>query len=116
MKKRMYFSLLGMLLLVACGKDNGGDPSDCSSTSYTYTNDIKAIFNSNCSIIGCHSTSAQAGGHDLSTYQGIITTGTSKIIAAIEHTGGVPMPYNLPKLPDATIQKIKCWVEQGAVQ
>lgn len=117
MKKLIYLFLLSMTILIACNKeDDPITPGECDSTSYTYTNDTKAIFDGSCATSGCHDPATKSGGKDLSTFAGVNAAGLNNIIAAIEHTGPVPMPYQQPKLPDATIQKIKCWVSKGAPQ
>jgi len=117
MKNLIYLCLLSMTLLVACGKeDDPITPDACDSTNYTYTANTKAIFDGNCATAGCHDAASKTDGIDLSSYQGVIAAGTGRITAAIDHTGPVAMPYQQPKLPDATIQVIKCWVSKGAVQ
>lgn len=116
MKKLIYLFLLSMTILIACDKEDDDPitPGACDNTSYTYTNDIKSIFDASCAFSGCHDVATQSGGKNLTTYAGVNAAGLTSIVAAIEHTGPIPMPYQLPKLPNATIQKIKCWVSKGA--
>ena len=117
MKNLIYLFLLSMTILISCGKEDDDPivtPGECDNTSYTYTNDTKSIFDGSCAVSGCHDPATKSGGNDLSTYAGVKAAGLSKIVSAIEHTGAIPMPYQQPKLPDATIQKIKCWVSKGA--
>ncbi len=116
MKKVLYLFFFCGTILVACNKEDDPivQPGVCDNTNYTYTSDTKAIFDGSCAFSGCHDPVTKAGGNDLSTYVGVKAAGTGKIIAAIEHTGPVPMPFMQAKLADATIQKIKCWVSKGA--
>ena len=116
MKKIIYLFLIFGCIFTACDKE--GDPivtpGECDNTNYTYTSDTKAIFDGSCAISGCHDAATKSGGNDLTTYAGVIAAGTGRIVKAIEHTGPIPMPYLQPKLPEATIAKIRCWVSKGS--
>jgi mono/diheme cytochrome c family protein len=113
------FSLTFALFVFSCGKDDGGDPdpSNCDTTDLTYTDDIKAILDTNCALSSCHSeTEAMMQGsmHDYDAAKAFVAN--QLIIEAINHEEGVeamPRPEGSAKLSDCTIDKIEAWVANG---
>ncbi len=107
--------LLASLTLAMCQKETTGTTYDCTGLTPTYTNDIKAIINTNCAKSGCHDASTQEAGIDLSTYAKVKSeSSNARFLGAIEHrTGYEAMPQDASKLADANIQKIYCWIENG---
>jgi len=111
------------LFLAGCYYDNeetlfpqtGGG---CDLNNVTFTATVKPILQSYC--LGCHSTSAAAGSgnsirlenyNDLKTY---VTNG--KLYGAMNHAAGYsPMPKGGGKLDNCTLQKIKKWIDDGAL-
>ncbi|MCF7808403.1 MAG: choice-of-anchor D domain-containing protein [Candidatus Marinimicrobia bacterium] len=87
-----------------------------------YASSIQPIFNDNC--IGCHGGN---GGLSLGSYAQLMSgsnsgavvipgdAANSRIIQRLKGIGGSRMPLNNPALPDATIQLIETWIDQGAL-
>lgn len=87
----------------------------CVTDSVTYKGTITTIMNQNCAISSCHNAQSAAGGIVLDNYNGVKTVaGSGILLGVINHTAGVPMPKDRPKLYDCTIQKITKWVADGA--
>jgi len=88
----------------------------CDTTHFTYTTNVKPIFEGNCT--SCHNTSSATfnGGVDLSTYPGIIAADTARIRKAINWLPGVtPMPYlSRTKISSCEITIITKWMQAGA--
>lgn len=88
----------------------------------SYANDIQPIFNANC--IGCHPPERSL---NLTSYSNLMAggnfgavvvpgnSGASHIIDRLEGNGVPQMPYQLPPLPAATIQLVKDWIDEGAL-
>jgi hypothetical protein len=124
MKRNKYkmslFLLIGLIftkiVFVSCVKEKvpipiiTTTPSDpnCPDTVH-YSSTINQIMIDNCT--GCHNTSNPMGGFDLSNYAGV-SQNTSAVLNSVLATGN--MPQGNDKLPDSTVQKIKCWINQGA--
>lgn len=89
-------------------------PVNCGDMKPGFVADIKPILDLNCAST-CHSEKNRAGGIDLSTYENVKNIATkSKFLGAIRHeTGFDAMPRKAPKLADADILKIACWVSAG---
>ncbi len=108
--------------LVACGDNNSTDVEDitydCTSSTPTYTTDIKPIMDSQCATSGCHDATTRAEGIDLSTYASVSGAASEKKFrGSIEHLSGYKeMPERASKLPDSDLQKIYCWIESGKPQ
>ncbi len=90
----------------------------CDTSSVTYSVTVKTILTNNCN--GCHSTAAAAssgGGIALDTYTGVkayVTNG--KLYGSIAQNGTAsPMPKNMAKLDNCTINKIAVWINRGAL-
>lgn len=107
--------LLATFTLVMCQKDSTGTTYDCTGLTPTYTSDVKAIMNASCAISGCHDAASQEDGIDLSTYAKVKSeSAKDRFLGAIEHRSGYDaMPQGDSKLPDATIQKLYCWIQNG---
>lgn len=115
--KYTYLSIFAFLFFFACTKTSTIN-YDCSAITPTYTNDIKAIMDANCATSGCHNATSKAKGIDLSTYALVKSeSANAKFLGSIEHKSGYnAMPQGAAKLADAHIQKIACWIEQGAAE
>ncbi len=89
--------------------------ADCNSDNMKFSADIMPIIEDNC--VGCHSGPKPKNGYDFSDakkFREIALTGD--VYKAITHSEGVtPMPFDGDKLSDCDIQKIKSWVDAGAV-
>lgn len=125
MKKIPYTFLFIMVsvivILYSCSKANEKDlsssmPTTCDTVNMHYQSDVVPILQANC--YSCHGkdTYAANSGFELEGYSNLkIRVDNGKLIGAITHASGfVPMPYNLAKLSDCDINKIKDWVLNGA--
>jgi hypothetical protein len=83
--------------------------AQCNDT-ISFSNDIMPILQANC--IGCHDQGNASGGFDFSTYTSV-SANANAIIGSVKASGYQLMPIGGPALPDSTIQKINCWIEQG---
>jgi len=113
-----FFATLCVLLLFfnSCSKDTAIDPETIQQTcGYTYDDHIKEIIDLNCSVTDCHDAAAQFSGIPMSTYTELKAIAVQPVfLNAINHQPGAePMPNMLPKLPQATIDSIECWVTEG---
>ena len=88
----------------------------CDTTTVTYAADIQPIFNAKCNTAGCHDATA-SGGYSFATHAGAQPAALNgKLIGCVTWTTGfVPMPQNQPKLSDCEIDKLRRWVNQGAL-
>lgn len=114
MKYGILLFLLG-IGWVSCSKDDTPS-STCTGATPTYTADIADILNASCAYAGCHGGSFPADGLDLSTYSKAKNASLNgKVLASIKQQGGAKaMPIGAPKLSDALISKIDCWIQNGA--
>lgn len=113
-------AILGIGLVLALGSCNKDDdnPIDCTGLTPTYTNDVKAILDASCAVAGCHDAITVQSGVNLSSFATAFTVSREeRFLGAIQHRSGFPaMPFGGSKLPDATIQILTCWVENGSPQ
>lgn len=85
----------------------------CDTTTTSYANDILPILNANCNLSGCHDNRSAYNFTVFATLQTWALNG--RLVGDINMASGFnPMPKNLPKLPDCSINKITRWVNQGA--
>lgn len=92
------------------------DQVGCSTTQSTsvlsgveFSSQIKGIIDTNCAVSGCHVTGGAAP-FTLTTVESVRSR-ASQIKAA---TQSGSMPKNNPKLPQAQLDLIACWVDDGA--
>jgi hypothetical protein len=112
-----------LFLLTGCYYDNEETlypqtGSGCDLTNVTYSAAVKPVLQSYC--LSCHSTAAAPGSGnnirlenltDLKTY---VTNG--KLYGAVSQAAGYsPMPKGGGKLDNCTLQKIKKWMDDGAL-
>lgn len=119
------FSFAMLLGIASCGKDNTSADytanADCSaivSADNTYNNGIKAIIDAKCATAGCHNAFTASEGIDMSDYAKTKNVFEKKdALCTIHHgTGCKAMPDGQPKLSDATINQIDCWVKNGYLE
>jgi len=89
---------------------------DCDGSTPTYTADIKAIIDASCATSGCHDATTMADGRDLTTYAKVSTDSkNSNFLGSIQQLDQyTAMPIGSPKLSDAQIETISCWVQGGS--
>ncbi|MBI1342358.1 MAG: hypothetical protein GC171_05400 [Terrimonas sp.] len=89
--------------------------SNCDTTGVTYSNTVAPIMQSLC--ISCHSTSLPSGNITLDTYAAVKTQALNgKLYGSINHSAGyVPMPQGGNKMNSCLVNRIKSWVDGGAI-
>lgn len=116
----LYLFLI-VITITGCYKDNEeelypGSGGACDITGVTYSTTVVPLLQNN-GCTGCHSGGAPSGGIALNTYaavKGAVTGG--KLYGAISHAAGFsPMPKNGSKMNACDINKIKAWIDAGAL-
>ena len=115
---------MGIILFSACYYDKKDlvypqvTITSCDTTNITYAVTVTNILNTSCN--NCHGTASanvSGGGILLSTYASVkpyVTNG--KLINSILQNGQAsPMPKNMAKLDQCTINKMILWVTKGAL-
>ena len=116
--KRLFLYSLVLLVQVGCYKDNKEtmyptNTTTCDTSNTTWSKDIKPIVDNACATSGCHNGIA-SGGYDLSTYAGVKTMVTNNRFLSVIELG--TMPKGAPKLDDCSINKVRSWMNKGALQ
>jgi hypothetical protein len=122
--KQVIILFLGIFLFSACYYDKKDQVypqvvvATCDTSNITYSVTVTNILNTSCN--NCHGTASaniSGGGILLSTYASVkpyITNG--KLINSILQNGQAsPMPKNMAKLDQCTINKLTLWVNKGAL-
>ncbi len=89
---------------------------NCDTSSSSYSSVVQpALQTYGC--IGCHSGSAPSGNISLSTYENVRTyVQNGKLYGSITHTSGfVAMPQGGNKMSTCDVNKIKAWIDAGAL-
>lgn len=88
------------------------NPSPSPSNDITYTSHVKSYIDNNC--VGCHGSS---GGVTLETYTQVkAQADAGRILArAINGSGSGPMPPS-GLMPQATLDTLQMWLDQGALE
>lgn len=101
------------LMFLSCVKDKTLAPS-CTE-DFSFSEDVQPIIMNSCAVSGCHTASSAANGIVLESYQEIFDL-RDEILKTIRHEAGVTaMPIGADQLSTEQIQKISCWIEQGAL-
>jgi len=106
--------LILMLCVSSCKKDP--DPSNCDTTSVSFSADIQPIIEQNC-FGGCHNGVTPVGGFLLTTHAGVkAKVDDGRLFGAVDHQAGfVAMPQSGSKLSDCNLDLIKAWIDDGAL-
>jgi len=91
------------------------DAEGCETENISFSIDIVPVLDSHC--IGCHAGNVPSGGIDLSNHAGVkIAADNGKLFGAINWDGSFsPMPQGGEQLSNCTIDKIKSWIDAGAL-
>ena len=113
MKGNIILIIIGTISLVSCSKDMTHEPIpvNCLDT-ISYSLQIQPLLDINCSTSGCHDASSGQGGFILMTHSEV-SSASSDVYAAMNHSGPNPMPLGGAKLADSLIKQFECWIEQG---
>lgn len=98
------------IALFSCAREKVIPTEPQCNASISFSNDVVPIIQAKC--IGCHDQGNASGGYDFSTYTSI-SANANAILYSMKANGYQLMPIGGPALPDSTIQKIACWIEQG---
>lgn len=122
--KTFIIALMVIILFSACYYDKKEQVypqvvvASCDTTNITYAVTVTNILNTSCN--NCHGAASAnliGGGILLSTYASVkpyVTNG--KLINSILQNGQAsPMPKNMAKLDQCTINKLILWVNKGAL-
>jgi hypothetical protein len=123
-RNKIIIFFMGIVLFSACYYDKKDliypqvVVTSCDTTNITYAVTVTNILNTSCN--NCHGAASAnliGGGILLSTYASVkpyVTIG--KLINSILQNGQAsPMPKNMAKLDQCTINKLTLWVNKGAL-
>ncbi|MCB0841401.1 MAG: c-type cytochrome [Bacteroidetes bacterium] len=87
----------------------------CDTTNVSFSGFVDPLLTTYCK--GCHTGAGASGGVNLGNHAGVVSAANSgRLYGAIAHQNGyVPMPQGGDPLPDCDVQKIKAWIDQGAL-
>lgn len=114
--KKTALALFSVIVLAACTKDKVAAvipyPNATCSDTISFTNDLLPVIQEQCA--GCHdpANGTPGGGYELTNYTNV-KANISAVIGSMKSEGYQFMPQNNDPLPDTTIQKFMCWVNQG---
>src|SRR6476661_8447066 len=126
-----FASLVITLFVISCSKSNEADlyqnnnnnnnngnnnNNTCDTVNMKFATNVKPILQSNC--YACHSNANYAiSGVKLEDYADVVDHALDgMLMGVITHAAGYPpMPQGGAKLSDCSINKIKSWVDHGAL-
>ena len=87
----------------------------CNTTAVSYSSYVKPLLTTYCT--GCHSGTAPSGNILLNSYAEVRKVALDgRLAGAISWSSGyTPMPQGSDKLSDCKIEKIKAWINDGAL-
>lgn len=113
MVNRTAIIMACLLVLTGCEYENEealfGEPEECT-TPVLFESEIRPLIQANCAFSGCHA----AGGTspELTTFELVQARATD--IRHMTQSRQMPPPSSGRSLSQEEIDKIACWVEQGA--
>jgi hypothetical protein len=127
MRRTLLFCVLLVTAIAAinsCAKEKAiAPPEFVCEDSLTFVDDILPIFQTNCAVGSCHVSGSLFAPFDATDYDTLdFFINSGALLTAIKHTGAIKMPRQDPgdplnpgstKLPDSTVAKIECWINQG---
>jgi hypothetical protein len=128
--KKLLFPMFAIAIafstiIVSCSKDNeqdinnnppgGGGGNNCDTANMQYTRDVLPIISGSC--YSCHGNGNVSGGVSLGNYASVKTQADNgNLLHVINHDAGYPaMPQGGSKLSDCNINKIRSWINHGAL-
>jgi hypothetical protein len=111
MKLRVKLFFFGIVLLSSCDKNNLEKEMISCQLPVTYSQTVQPLIQTRCALTGCHTAGSTTGNFD--TYEELrqrVDNGKLKLSVFDLKI----MPPDVP-LSDEELQKIKCWMEQGAL-
>ena len=107
-----YLLALGVLIISSCSKEEMEPEVEivdmCAGTNYTYTDDLKSLFDTKCTP--CHDGSTQLS--DYTSYEGIFEDRILMRDAII--LGFEEVTNNRVELSQEEQDLILCWINKGA--
>ena len=96
---------------VTCDDASG----QCDTTNVTYSGFVAPLLTTYC--VGCHSGGSPSGNILLNSHAGVRTVALNgRLTGAITWANGYqPMPRGSGKLSECNINKIKAWINDGAL-
>jgi mono/diheme cytochrome c family protein len=86
----------------------------CSLKNVSYKTTVKAIFDDYC--ITCHGNTIMSKGMNFQGYESLklwFSLDSLRLLHAIRHERGLPMPLGEDKIPDCKIRQIETWIREG---
>lgn len=120
MKLRAITVIFVTSILSGCYRDNEEDlyPSSgtCDTTGATYAITVAPVLQAH-GCISCHSGTAPSGNISLQNFASVKAVAQNgKLFGSLDHSPGFsPMPKGGNKLSACTINKIKAWIDAGAL-
>lgn len=120
MKKRLIISVISIIGLAGCYRDNEAElypvNGACDTKAVTYLATVAPLLQGN-GCLGCHSSASPAGNLSLEGYANVKAAAVSgKLYGTISHTAGFsPMPKGGNKMSACNISKIKAWIDAGTL-
>ena len=111
--------LLGTVLVSSCTNDSSNDLLGIEDLDeVTYTNTVKSIMDNNC--ISCHAATPINGApNSLTTYENVKEAALNGgLLDRISRNQGAPgmMPSGGTRLPQAVINQVTTWSNQGLIE
>lgn len=88
---------------------------DCDTANVTFGLDINPLMQQKC--LSCHSQSANQGNVNLEGYDQVKSyVDNGKLLGSMAYSSGYsPMPKGEGQLPSCTINRLKAWINSGAL-
>ncbi|MEE9374682.1 MAG: hypothetical protein V3V00_16625 [Saprospiraceae bacterium] len=119
MKLKLFLgAILCAFLISSCSKDEDVLTPDMNEPDPDgFELFISPVMSTSCSITGCHSGSSPAAGIGLTTYNGVkgIADSGRLVGSTFWEDGFSRMPKNGNQLDQSILDKIKAWVDAGAM-
>lgn len=120
--KKLALLILGATFATGCYYDNkealykNFTKGDCDSTTVTYSAFIQPLVTAKCATSGCHLPPSISAGLNLSQYADVkIIAENGTFFNRIRGIGPL-MPQGGPPLTTCEIDKIKIWIDAGALE
>ena len=109
--KRVWISLLSVMLATGCAYDNLEDlyPDACGVSDVTWTGTIRPLVQSRCALPECHVAGATMG--DFTTYAGIKSKADSGLLDIVLDLNLMPPSIGLDS---CTRERLRVWLEHDA--